>query len=269
MSNLYDMRSGTLVKSKLYNNGLLLKYMMDKDKVIEELFAGDKQGVWYDPSDITTLFQDVEGTVPVTKDGDPVALMKDKSGNGNHATQSVSTARPVYKTDGILHWLEIDGIDDYFNLPAIPMPNPNRISVHAILPTASVTSVVWNAFQKQEGFPDFDFIINDVFDPVTRDSSNTYIGNNTGVIVKDKVSVISSEILGSLFSARVGLNDYVTKSFTRNSSVAWGKAALFSVIRYKSYYFKGKYFGGVVLLDTPTTQNQLALYLAAKAGVTL
>lgn len=89
-----------------------------------DLFAGGKQGVWYDPSDKSTLFQDVAGTVPVTKDGDPVALMKDKSGNGNHATQSVSTARPIYKTDGVLHWLELDGVDDYLdvNVPLIPQP---------------------------------------------------------------------------------------------------------------------------------------------------
>lgn len=38
-------------------------------------------------SDKSTLFQDVAGTVPVTKDGDPVGLIRDKSGNGNHATQ--------------------------------------------------------------------------------------------------------------------------------------------------------------------------------------
>lgn len=80
-----------------------------------DLFKGGKQGAWYDPSDKSTLFQDVEGTVPVTEDGDPVALMRDKSGNGNHAVQTVSTSRPIYKTDGILHWLEFDGIDDAFS----------------------------------------------------------------------------------------------------------------------------------------------------------
>lgn len=86
------------------------------DDAMLALFAGGKQGVWYDPSDKSSLFQDVAGTVPVTQDGDPVALMKDKSGNGNHATQSVSTSRPVYKTDGILHWLAFDGVDDGFLL---------------------------------------------------------------------------------------------------------------------------------------------------------
>lgn len=78
-----------------------------------DLFSGEKQGAWYDPSDKSTLFQDVAGTVPVTADGDPVALMRDKSGNGNHATRTVSTSRPIYKTDGILHWLQFDGVDDY------------------------------------------------------------------------------------------------------------------------------------------------------------
>lgn len=40
--------------------------------------------------------------------------MRDKSGNGNHAVQTASTSRPVYKTDGTLHWLEFDGVDDVF-----------------------------------------------------------------------------------------------------------------------------------------------------------
>jgi hypothetical protein len=44
-----------------------------------ELFASGESGVWYDPSDLTTLFQDSLGTTPVASDGDPVGLMLDKS----------------------------------------------------------------------------------------------------------------------------------------------------------------------------------------------
>lgn len=43
------------------------------------LFAASEQGVWYDPSDLTTLFQDSAGTTPVTATGQTVALMLDKS----------------------------------------------------------------------------------------------------------------------------------------------------------------------------------------------
>lgn len=44
-----------------------------------QLFTNDEQGAWYDPSDLSTLFQDAAGTTPVTADGDPVGLMLDKS----------------------------------------------------------------------------------------------------------------------------------------------------------------------------------------------
>jgi len=43
------------------------------------LFAAGAQGVWYDPSDFSTLFQDSAGTTPVTAVGQPVGLMLDKS----------------------------------------------------------------------------------------------------------------------------------------------------------------------------------------------
>jgi hypothetical protein len=43
------------------------------------LFAQGEQGVWYDPSDLTTLFQDTAGTTPVTTTGQSVGLMLDKS----------------------------------------------------------------------------------------------------------------------------------------------------------------------------------------------
>ena len=43
------------------------------------LFASSEPGVWYDPSDLTTLFTDTAGTTPVTTPGQTVALMLDKS----------------------------------------------------------------------------------------------------------------------------------------------------------------------------------------------
>lgn len=43
------------------------------------LFAANEPGVWYDPSDLSTLFQDSAGTTPVTAVEQPVGLMLDKS----------------------------------------------------------------------------------------------------------------------------------------------------------------------------------------------
>jgi len=44
-----------------------------------DLFKLGEQGAWYDPSDLTTMFQDRAGTTPVTADGQPVGLILDKS----------------------------------------------------------------------------------------------------------------------------------------------------------------------------------------------
>lgn len=68
---------------------------------------------WYDADDLTTLFQDAAGTIPVTADGDPVGRWEDKSGNGRHWTQSTSGARPTYHTSGGVSWIESDGVNDW------------------------------------------------------------------------------------------------------------------------------------------------------------
>ena len=61
------------------------------------LFRNGEQGVWFDPSDLSTLFQDAAGTIPVTGVEQPVGLMLDKSGRGNHASQATTTARPILR----------------------------------------------------------------------------------------------------------------------------------------------------------------------------
>ena len=43
------------------------------------LFALSEPGIWYDPSDLTTMFQDTAGTVPVKAAGQSVAMVLDKS----------------------------------------------------------------------------------------------------------------------------------------------------------------------------------------------
>lgn len=63
-----------LFKSRLNGTGLkpLVQY-------IKDLFSNNEQGVWYDPSDLSTLYQDATGTIPVTAVEQPVGLMLDKS----------------------------------------------------------------------------------------------------------------------------------------------------------------------------------------------
>ena len=75
------------------------------------LFNGNTGG-WWDPADLSTLFQDSAGTTPVTAAGQPVGRMNDKSGNGNHLLQPTSGKRPLLQTGSGLWWLAFDGVDD-------------------------------------------------------------------------------------------------------------------------------------------------------------
>jgi hypothetical protein len=79
-----------------------------------DLFANGEQGGFWDPSDLSTTFQDTAGTVPATADGQTVKCIKDKSGNGNHLTSSVGC---TLHNSGSQWWLEFDGATQYLTVP--------------------------------------------------------------------------------------------------------------------------------------------------------
>lgn len=91
----------------------------------------DQSGLtaWYDPSDLATLFQDAEMTVPVTSDGDPVGAMLDKSGNGHHAIQPENTFRPTYDINSGLPYIFFDGVDDYLYVPTFDMRGTAEVTL--------------------------------------------------------------------------------------------------------------------------------------------
>ena len=64
---------------------------------VKDIFRNGEQGFCYDPNDLSTMFQDSTGTIPVTAAGQPIGLIRDKSGRNNHAYQSTSLARPILR----------------------------------------------------------------------------------------------------------------------------------------------------------------------------
>jgi len=97
---------------------------------IAAMFGQGQQGAWYDPSDFTTLFQDSAGTTPVTAFGQPVGLMRDKSGRGNHASQATAASRPTLRQDaGGRYYLEFDGVDDSMATAAINFSASDKITI--------------------------------------------------------------------------------------------------------------------------------------------
>lgn len=95
------------------------------------LFSTGEQGVWFDPSDMATLFQDDAGTVPVTAAGQVVGRVLDKSGNANHATQATAASKPILRNSGSLWWLEFDGVDDFLVTGSINFAATDAVSIFA------------------------------------------------------------------------------------------------------------------------------------------
>ena len=103
------------------------------DQPIQSLFANNEQGFFYDPNDLSTMFQDSAGTVPVTAVGQPVGLIRDKSGRNNHAYQTTSASRPILRQNATTgaYYLAFDGSDDSLQTANIDFTATDKLSLFA------------------------------------------------------------------------------------------------------------------------------------------
>lgn len=103
------------------------------NQLIKSIFANNEQGFAYDPNDLSTMFQDAAGTVPVTGAGQPVGLVKDKSGRNNHAYQANAASRPLLQRNSTTgaYYLAFDGSDDFLVTSSINFTATDKISLFA------------------------------------------------------------------------------------------------------------------------------------------
>lgn len=92
------------------------------DQQVQAILAGT-EGFVLDPFDLSTMFQDSAGTIPVTAPGQPVGLIHSKWGNTMRPFSQVTAASRPSLSD--LGHLSYDGVDDRFEL-ATPLPDPSR-----------------------------------------------------------------------------------------------------------------------------------------------
>lgn len=95
------------------------------------LFINGEQGVWYDFSDFSTMFQDIAGTVPVTTPDQLVGKILDKSGRGNHATAPTDAKRPTLKLVGGKYSLLFNGITTALATGSIDFTSTDKMTVFA------------------------------------------------------------------------------------------------------------------------------------------
>lgn len=103
-------------------SGAVLKGAQVNSASPAALFAAGEQGVWFDPSDMSTMFQDSIGTIPVTGFEQPVGLILDKKrglepDTTNKVTEDISAASWIKDGVGITaNQLAPDGSLTAFNV---------------------------------------------------------------------------------------------------------------------------------------------------------
>jgi hypothetical protein len=106
------------------------------------LFAAGEVGVWFDPSDLSTMFQDSAGTTPAAID-QAVGLILDKSGRGNHASQTTLASRPILRQDNSgRYYLDFDGIDDSLFTASINFALPHATIFMGVAKRSGATGVI-------------------------------------------------------------------------------------------------------------------------------
>jgi hypothetical protein len=240
------------------------------------LYSNGEQGAWYDPSDLSTLFQDAAGTIPVTADGDPVGLILDKSGNGNHASQAISSARPIYRTDGTLHWLEFDGVDD--RLTSNPLSSNIFSPTTGLIASAfsgGIESTVKGVSEEFSGVNASNRVVLYADRRTSPRRLTAYAVGGTDAYVDlqsawdGSATVNTARVAGGTLygtkNAEAQGDIAVSELFADPTRIGLGRQTV-GVL-----YFSGKMFGGIFRggVSSEADAQNVAHYLAGKSGVTL
>ena len=365
---------------------------------IRQLFNGSEAGVWYDPSDLSTLFQDTAGTTPVTTAGQTVGLMLDKSQGltlgpelvtngtfdtdtdwtkgtgwtigsgvaskasgssgtitqpvsgltagsvyavsvdvntfvsggssirltfggstgestttppdtltnffvatseiqsvsvfvgglataeidnisvkelpGNHATQPTAAARPTYQTDGTLHWLEFDGVDDFMASNAIDFTTTDEMSVFAGVQKNNTATfrVIVEASPTGNGTFYLSAQANDIYQYSPKGTVAVFVDGPTSFPSPSK-NVVSgfSKIATPIATIRVDGVDRETVTSSQGTGNFLSQALNIGARSNGSLGLNGRIYGLIVraAIPTPDVIDQTEAYIAEKTGVTL
>lgn len=144
-----DSSGNTTVETK----NLKLPVVPVIDPIIE-LFNEEPEGAFYDFNDLSTLFQDSEGLIPVTAVGQTVGKVLDKSGNNNHLIQPTVSRQPKLIRDEETgsYGLAWDGVDDVMYAS---IPNIESTSVHMFFSQrfVSISSSRFQFYLSDESIP--------------------------------------------------------------------------------------------------------------------
>ena len=244
-------------------------------QVVRQIVQRDN-GAWFDPEDLSTMFQDAAGTTPVTALGQPVGLWLDKSGNGYHATQPITASRPTLIYENGMYGLRFDGIDDYLNLPYMGLYAGGACSIVAALDSVNQTTNAALISERNLTVATQQYIPSR---RVANDGIDALITNDANSIVKDTIGTTSglrSKTVRSIIDNGQNINIYKEgvlsgyDNYTRSGSLTLNNTTLgASVSTANSMFMKMNLFGLIVTKSAlnDTQRLQCEKYLGRKVDV--
>lgn len=249
------------------------------------LFSGGATGVWYDPSDLSTMHQTGTRAAPgaAVAVGDPVGLILDKSGNEIDAVQATSAARPILRQSGSLYYLEFDGVDDGLRAAALDLSASTALGLAAAFTVAGTTAQI--VIEHSDNFnSNADAFIaymdgakivcgvqaGAAYDTITSDA--TYDGvkilpsfQSLDITQAAATSKLPLRVNGAAETVTVTNDGLGARATFGNYPLSLGARAGTSTPANVDFY-------GLVLRGTPFSATELANaeeWMAAKAGITL
>lgn len=238
-------------------------------------------GLWFDVSDLSTMFTDTSGTTPAAVD-DAVARINDKSGNGYHATQSTEGKRPILRESGGLYYLDFDGTDDGMATGNVDLTGADAVSVFlgALKEgSASRGTVVEQGNNEANTFlidapvgaegvaAPFRFVSrgSGIGEAFAENAATQYYAPFAGVITgQGDISADSVALRINGVEVDTGSTDQGTGNFSNKPIYLGARGAT-------SNYFNGRVYGLIILnsLADAGTVASAEEWMAAKSGVSL
>lgn len=227
--------------------------------------------VWYDPSDLSTLFQSGTRASPgaaVTTVGQTVGLILDKSGNQFDLTQATASSRPTYQVDGNgKPHLLFDGVDDRLSSGGATIGgNTHTIGAAALATAASkfLWTVAVSATDKYALEPSNSAGVSAIHHT---NASTTAKTSSTGI---DTAQVLLATIDKVTPATSMRVNS-AAQSGTLGTAASSTVGSILGASTGVTALFTGRFYGLVDILRTLTNteRGNLETWLGAKCGLTL
>lgn len=246
----------------------------------QSLLAGATDFVWLDPSAAATRWQDSGATTPAAADGDPIALLQDRSGNGNHLTLTNAT----YRTSGGLHWIAFNGTSTTGVTPTLtPGTNKGQIFAAVTKNSDAARQMIAELGNNATGGLLLDcavpgspvlryraLVVGSGGNPGDTTISATFDAPDTAVIAA--LSDLATGTVAAQISLRVNGADQIDPVGVASATINHLDAPLYVGARNgSSLFFGGALFGLIARFGPNLSSGQVASteqWLRTKAGVT-